>query len=171
MAKLEAGLYIIRFVPVGIQPPFVGGLYAQAKDYGQPIAAEPLGPNSPAEVWEVNVQNGKYIITQRGFTSKNPLLRPGPVLAGWSLANPPDKYPGGYVLFTVDYQEFDIEPVGEGEHLMYSVKVPSPGGAGAQDIEYVVTEQEDLLFSKAYASGPRFRRPIPHWQFIPAGNK
>lgn len=37
---LQEGLYHIRFVPSGIQPPFVGGLYATATEIGEPILAE-----------------------------------------------------------------------------------------------------------------------------------
>lgn len=38
---LKDGLYRIRFVPVNVQPPFLGGLYATATEFGEPILAEP----------------------------------------------------------------------------------------------------------------------------------
>jgi hypothetical protein len=43
MAPLKDGLYQIRFVPSGIQPPFVGGLYATATEIGEPVLAEVQG--------------------------------------------------------------------------------------------------------------------------------
>lgn len=43
---LIPGLYNIRFVPVSVQPPFLGGLYATAKEVGSPVLAEAKGPST-----------------------------------------------------------------------------------------------------------------------------
>ncbi len=48
--SLKEGLYNIRFVPSGINPPFLGGLYATATEFGEPILAEAEGPDTPGQV-------------------------------------------------------------------------------------------------------------------------
>ncbi|KAF9451429.1 hypothetical protein P691DRAFT_807783 [Macrolepiota fuliginosa MF-IS2] len=170
---LKEGLYRIRFVPVCIQPPFVGGVYARSTEIGEPIAAKADGPEDPPQVWEVRLQNGKYIITQPGFSTKLPFMGPGPVLAGWGLAEPSDKFPGGPILFKVGYQEFDIQPVGEGDSLMYSIKVPNPQGIHSPGLnaEFYVTEDKHILQSQAFWSNLRFKQPNPCWQFLPVSRK
>jgi hypothetical protein len=70
--------------------------------------------------FEVERNNkGKYVIRQPGFKTR---LSPGPVLAGWSVANvsnPSKNHPGGNILFRTDLTEFEIEPMGQGDQLMY----------------------------------------------------
>lgn len=48
--SLKPGRYQIRYIPPGITPPFVGGLYAVSTDIGQPILAEPLSSEHPPQV-------------------------------------------------------------------------------------------------------------------------
>ncbi|KXN84615.1 hypothetical protein AN958_12296 [Leucoagaricus sp. SymC.cos] len=166
---LKEGTYRIRYVPVGLQPPFVGGLYAKSTEFGEPLLAEPETPGNPPQIWEVHRnENGKYIITQPGFKTKFAGI--GPVLFGWSLSNPSEKFPGGNILFKVNYAEFEIEQVGSGDHLMYSIKVPNPEGPHSPTLnsEFFVAERDHLLVSQAYWSSLRVSRPHPHWQFIPA---
>jgi hypothetical protein len=68
--------------------------------------------------WQVTRNdNGKYIITQPGFQTKFAGI--GPVLMGWSLSNSSSKFPGGAILFKVDYAELELEPEGQGENLVY----------------------------------------------------
>ena len=156
---LEPGRYRIRYIPPGIAPPFVGGLYAVSTDIGQPILAEPLGPEHPSQVvssphsfeqyppltlrkksqWEVHRnENNKYIITQPGFNSKLPGI--GPVLMGWSLSSPSADHQGGRILFGVSYVELEIEPVGSSDNY-FSIRVPDPNVTHAPDqVEFFIAE-------------------------------
>ncbi|KAL9710901.1 hypothetical protein Ac2012v2_005441 [Leucoagaricus gongylophorus] len=163
---LEPGRYRIRYIPPGIAPPFVGGLYAVSTDIGQPILAEPLGPEHPSQVWEVHRnENNKYIITQPGFNSKLPGI--GPVLMGWSLSSPSADHQGGRILFGVGYVELEIEPVGSSDNY-FSIRVPDPNVTHAPDqVEFFIAECDHDLVSRPYWSGLGLRRPHPNWEFIP----
>lgn len=170
--SLKEGLYRIRYIPAAVDPPFTGGLYAKSTEIGEPILAEAPTAESRPQVWEVHRnQNGKYIITQPGFQSK--LAGIGPVLMGWSLSNPSESFPGGKILFKVNYAELEIEPVGSGDNLMYSLKVPNPEGThgAGLNIDFFIAERDHDVVSQAYWSSLRFSRPHPHWQFIPAETK
>ncbi|KAJ3574472.1 hypothetical protein NP233_g1742 [Leucocoprinus birnbaumii] len=164
---LKPGRYRIRYVPVGLQPPFVGGLYADSKEIGEPLTAEPLSPTTPPQVWAVHAaENGKFTITSPGFKSK--LAGIGPVLPGWDVASSAPNFPGGKVLLRVGYTEFKIEPVGQGDKLMYSIQVPTEVGIGYGF--YLAVDDDHQLVSRPFWEPIRETRPHPHWQFIPADN-
>ena len=67
--SLKPGRYQIRYIPPGITPPFVGGLYAVSTDIGQPILAEPLSSEHPPQVVS---SPHHFWITHLSLGEKNP---------------------------------------------------------------------------------------------------
>ncbi|PPR00355.1 hypothetical protein CVT24_004391 [Panaeolus cyanescens] len=166
--SLTKGVYSIRFVPPGMEPPFMGGMYATPKGYGEPIYGEALGPSATGnQTWQLNPCNdgepNTFIITTPQWP-KLPfsIQGPGPVLPGWGLVGDVPTGRHDNVLLKVSDVKWRIELAEDGK--TYTISPAETDGRVGVSFYVDLDSRSETLYIKTI---PVIRDPppAPRWEF------